>query len=934
MRLLTLISRTGVHERLRGLVTTVSVAALALFCTQAALAQENPDPSLGGVSRSFIQTNGRAATLTLSARGLNQEGTPQIPKSGFDLINDGVAGTVLVRGVRALPNGACDGLTDDAYFLIHVAGRPGDADGNGVFNTNSDPCATRRGNNPANPRIIDGSTVADVGILTFGENIRLRLDRDCDGNADLVFSMSNDPAVPAFLRVEQDGLTGHAGQNLGLKGVAWEAAVFPGTNYGEPCPDAATIDGYYILRISNFSSYFNVAGLNPGDFGYIITAGSDDDGVGEDLVAGELRLSEPQLSIQKFPDLTLCPTAEGEWTIVVANNGNAAVKNVVVTDVLPAGVTLVQVVSGGVTASGSTGTITLSAFDLAQCESKTIVIRVRANADCSGDGVNSARADGTFSSFCGITPGILQETSVGAGPATANFSCKGGPCVTVTCSPDKPAACPGQAIRLTVRGTNCSGGSERITLRVGTQEFACPDPVASNGFCEHTFDVVMPNCTSGNSVTFPSEATATNDCSSITTVTPNPCSVECKNPGIQISKTAEAEVQPGNQIHYIITITNPAANQTDLEDVVVTDELCPEVSNPTNFGGTCETGAPGVSGSTITWQAFNLASGESCTLTFEATSAGGGGTCTVDLTCHNVVRVVAHCGSANAEASSSANTNIPCTPPGLCRLTGGGCLNEQGGHAGHKQSTFGGNSSPLHEGGGPTGNEWEHVYRDGRTILFNWHSHDAHVILCTVVPPGPCHPAAENTKADFVGTGKYSLGAGSREEDGNMVAYIIDHKEGACNKSNRDEYSIVVRTGLTIGSGDIVFQTSGEIDCGNLQIHETPARIFGSGTQLPSTESQVESVALLNRAVPNPFANSTSFAYQVPDGGAAVEIGVYNVAGRLVKSLASGTQSAGRQAVTWDGTDSAGIQMARGIYFLRSLVGGKVNTYRVIFVSR
>jgi uncharacterized repeat protein (TIGR01451 family) len=787
--------------------------------------------------------------------------------------------------------------------------------------------------------IIDGSeTSPNVGLLANGENVRIQVDRNCDGEADLIFSLAGTPAVATTVAVQVDNITGHESEVIGGQGTVWEAATFstsitPYSNVPS-CPDPSTITGYYIIRIPNFSRYFASNGLNPGDFGYIVTAGSDDDGFVEDSMAGSVRLSEPQLSIQKFPDLTLCPNAEGEWTIVVANNGNAAVKNVVVTDVLPAGVTLVQVVSGGVTASGSTGTITLSAFDLAQCESKTIVIRVRANADCSGDGVNSARADGTFSSFCGITPGILQETSVGAGPATANFSCKGGPCVTVTCSPDKPAACPGQAIRLTVRGTNCSGGSERITLRVGTQEFACPDPVASNGFCEHTFDVVMPNCTSGNSVTFPSEATATNDCSSITTVTPNPCSVECKNPGIQISKTAEAEVQPGNQIHYIITITNPAANQTDLEDVVVTDELCPEVSNPTNFGGTCETGAPGVSGSTITWQAFNLASGESCTLTFEATSAGGGGTCTVDLTCHNVVRVVAHCGSANAEASSSANTNIPCTPPGLCRLTGGGCLNEQGGHAGHKQSTFGGNSSPLHEGGGPTGNEWEHVYRDGRTILFNWHSHDAHVILCTVVPPGPCHPAAENTKADFVGTGKYSLGAGSREEDGNMVAYIIDHKEGACNKSNRDEYSIVVRTGLTIGSGDIVFQTSGEIDCGNLQIHETPARIFGSGTQLPSTESQVESVALLNRAVPNPFANSTSFAYQVPDGGAAVEIGVYNVAGRLVKSLASGTQSAGRQAVTWDGTDSAGIQMARGIYFLRSLVGGKVNTYRVIFVSR
>jgi uncharacterized repeat protein (TIGR01451 family) len=417
-------------------------------------------------------------------------------------------------------------------------------------------------------------------------------------------------------------------------------------------------------------------------------------------------------------------------------------------------------------------------------------------------------------------------------------------------------------------------------------------------------------------------------------VTPNPCSVACKNPNVEVSKSAEAEVQPGDQIHYTITVSNPASAGTDLEHVVVTDVLCPEVSNPTNFGGTCNTGAPQVNGSTITWPEFNLASGGSCTLTFEATAAGAGGTCTVDLTCHNVVTVTARCGDASDDATASADTNIPCTPPGLCRLTGGGCLNEDGGNKGHKQSTFGGNASPAHEGGGPTGNEWEHVYRDGKTILFNWHSHDAHVILCTVVPPGPCHPPAVNTKADFVGTGLYSIGAGGRDQEGNMVAYIIDHKEGACNKGNRDEYSITIRTGLVIGEGEIVFQTSGEIDCGNLQIHETPARIFGSGTQLPTPDSQIESVALINRVIPNPFASSMSFAYQVPDEGAPVEIGIYNVAGRLVKTLASGTQSAGRQAVTWDGTDSAGIRMARGMYFLKSVVGGKLNSYRVIFVSR
>jgi uncharacterized repeat protein (TIGR01451 family) len=541
---------------------------------------------------------------------------------------------------------------------------------------------------------------------------------------------------------------------------------------------------------------------------------------------------------------------------------------------------------------------------------------------------NHVEVTGTFSSAC-LGKGNDEVVSA---QADANVTCSSTACVETSalCSP--AAACPGAPVTVTGSAKNCGIGPETIVITIEGQQQSFPDvPAGQTVSWQRT--VPMKECTAGQQVQYDVSATASSDCGQVGPV-PASCTVECKNPSVQIDKSAEATVDAGGTIHYTITVTNPAASTTDLENVIVTDELCPEVSNPTNFGGTCNTGAPQVSGSTITWPAFSLASGGSCTLTFEATAAGAGGTCTVDLTCHNVVNVTAQCGNATARSSASADTNIPCVQPGLCRLTGGGCLNENGDNKGHKQSTFGGNSSPAHDGGGPTGNSWEHVYRDGKTILFNWHSWDAHVIQCSVVPPGPCHPAAENTRADFVGTGKYSIGAGGREEDGNQVAYIIDHREGACNKSNRDEYGIIVRKGLVIGEGDIVFQTSGEIDCGNLQIHETPAKIFGSGTSLPANETGTVGVALLNRPYPNPFSGTTNFAYKVAEGGASVDVGVYNVAGRLVKTLASGAQGAGTYTVTWDGSDAAGVRMAPGVYFLKSRVGGDSSVSRVIYVSR
>jgi len=389
---------------------------------------------------------------------------------------------------------------------------------------------------------------------------------------------------------------------------------------------------------------------------------------------------------------------------------------------------------------------------------------------------------------------------------------------------------------------------------------------------------------------------------------------------------------------YTLTVTNPAWSTITAEDVLVTDYLCDETLYAGN-ATPAPTSAPNV-GETgnIVWHVGPLAPGTSATITFDARirELPAPECQATNRSCENRVVVSTSCGSGEPATDEATVTTaiIPCPDNGLCRLTGGGCLNEDGDNRGKKQSTFGGNSSPFHEGGGPTGNSWEHVLRDGKTILFNWHSWDAYVTQCSVVGSGPCHPQAENTRADFQGTGKYSLGAGSREEAGNMVAYIIDHREGACNRNDRDEYYITVRKGLVIGEGDIVFQTGGEIDCGNLQIHETPARLFGSAIDTPAPGNEVESLQLLNRAVPNPFTGSMSYAFEVAGGDQPVDVGVYNVAGRLVKSLVKSTLPTGRHTATWNGTDEGGAKVPSGVYFVRARYGAELQQQRVIYLGR
>ncbi len=76
----------------------------------------------------------------------------------------------------------------------------------------------------------------------------------------------------------------------------------------------------------------------------------------------------------------------------------------------------------------------------------------------------------------------------------------------------------------------------------------------------------------------------------------------------------------------------------------------------------------------------------------------------------------------------------------------------------------------------------------------------------------------------------------------------------------------------------------------------------------------------LDRAAPTPFAGRTTVRYALPRAG-AVTVAVYNSAGRLVRTLASGSAGAGYHRVMWDGRDEAGRRVGPGVYYCRMSAG-------------
>ena len=87
---------------------------------------------------------------------------------------------------------------------------------------------------------------------------------------------------------------------------------------------------------------------------------------------------------------------------------------------------------------------------------------------------------------------------------------------------------------------------------------------------------------------------------------------------------------------------------------------------------------------------------------------------------------------------------------------------------------------------------------------------------------------------------------------------------------------------------------------------------------------------LLSAASPNPFMSRTALSYELP-GRARVTLRVYDVSGRLVRSLVPGVlQDAGRYLIEWDGRDESGAPAAAGLYFSRLEAGGQRDARRLV----
>ena len=83
---------------------------------------------------------------------------------------------------------------------------------------------------------------------------------------------------------------------------------------------------------------------------------------------------------------------------------------------------------------------------------------------------------------------------------------------------------------------------------------------------------------------------------------------------------------------------------------------------------------------------------------------------------------------------------------------------------------------------------------------------------------------------------------------------------------------------------------------------------------------------------PNPFNPVTTLRYDLPENS-LVNITIYDMLGRQVKTLINHTQDAGYKSIIWDATNDYGKPVSAGIYLYRIQAGKYISTKKIVLLK-
>ncbi len=112
---------------------------------------------------------------------------------------------------------------------------------------------------------------------------------------------------------------------------------------------------------------------------------------------------------------------------------------------------------------------------------------------------------------------------------------------------------------------------------------------------------------------------------------------------------------------------------------------------------------------------------------------------------------------------------------------------------------------------------------------------------------------------------------------------------------------------------------------------EFVAMIFDTTSTTDVVDGTGRSTIRLRQNLPNPFGTRTSIGFDLARRD-RVSLGIYDVTGRLVRSLVDGgVLESGTHQLEWNGHDDGGALVSPGLYFCRLDAGAVSETRRIVF---
>ncbi len=124
----------------------------------------------------------------------------------------------------------------------------------------------------------------------------------------------------------------------------------------------------------------------------------------------------------------------------------------------------------------------------------------------------------------------------------------------------------------------------------------------------------------------------------------------------------------------------------------------------------------------------------------------------------------------------------------------------------------------------------------------------------------------------------------------------------------------------------------GGLYCSDVRDPDDPRTLIPWKVKITGVKKQRAGVTILNNVI-NPLeGEKTVLQYDLEKSG-AVTINIFSLSGDVVQTLFKGRQAKGSYSFTWDGKNTGGRAVARGIYFIR-IVGPDVDEYRKVMVVK